>query len=376
MTTNCVPRYSATSSKKLLTQETQRRYRRSFYQNVARVHTLVLVRSGKCTSSRDGRFVGWDDTSLTETGKLSASLAGLLLSNNRRLIGRQIDKVFTSRLKRTIKSSWVIMEQLDCMQASLQNDWSLNERHLGHLQGLSRVEADRTYGRNQVQQWLIDPNSLPCIGSHGTRADRIISDDAASSASVPALLGESNLDMFERVRTFWHNVIAPSFGASSVSGTSCNSSDKAILVCLPHGPLRVLVHLIESQQQQQQQQKYQQYQQDPVASARSTARSVISRRNEDNISTSTGRDSIISAINALHIPVGVPLLYRFDAQLNCVPQEESQHEQQQVNANTGSSDDGGVSAASSGIRQGLFLGTKRALAAKLSKDKDRLLLFD
>jgi 2,3-bisphosphoglycerate-dependent phosphoglycerate mutase len=65
--------------------------------------------------------------------------------------GQTFDRVFTSLLRRTIKTAWLVMEEMDLMEIPLQATWRLNERHYGALQGLAKTDAIARYGEERVR---------------------------------------------------------------------------------------------------------------------------------------------------------------------------------------------------------------------------------
>jgi bisphosphoglycerate-dependent phosphoglycerate mutase len=56
-----------------------------------------------CVVLQANRFIGWTDTELTEEGELEARVAGQVLLAG----GYELDVVYTSLLKRSIKTAWV-----------------------------------------------------------------------------------------------------------------------------------------------------------------------------------------------------------------------------------------------------------------------------
>lgn len=66
----------------------------------------------------------------------------------------QFDIVFTSLLSRTIKTAWILLEELNLMWIPIFKCWQLNERMYGILQGQNKVEAKHKYGEKQVQNKL------------------------------------------------------------------------------------------------------------------------------------------------------------------------------------------------------------------------------
>ena len=45
------------------------------------------------------------------------------------------------------------LDEMDRMWLPVVNDWRLNERHYGALQGLNKAETARQYGDEQVLVW-------------------------------------------------------------------------------------------------------------------------------------------------------------------------------------------------------------------------------
>lgn len=118
------------------------------------MNKLVLLRHGQSQWNLENKFTGWVDVDLSENGLKEAQKAGSLLSNI------TFDKVFTSKLKRAIKTSEIALEQ------SKSNDHlkdgngfirteaqALNERDYGDLAGLNKAETVEKYGKDQVYLW-------------------------------------------------------------------------------------------------------------------------------------------------------------------------------------------------------------------------------
>eukprot|EP00957_Ditylum_brightwellii_P211024 15365675-Ditylum_brightwellii.AAC.1 len=56
-------------------------------------------------------------------------------------------------LKRSIKTCWMVLEQMDLMRILIVNLWHLNNRHYGMIQGLSKQETVDKHSKNQVLVW-------------------------------------------------------------------------------------------------------------------------------------------------------------------------------------------------------------------------------
>lgn len=108
---------------------------------------VIFVRHGQSTWNKANRFIGWTDTELTEEGVEEAREAGRIL----RSYGISFDAVHTSMLKRTIKTAWVILDEMNQEHLHLQSHWRLNERSYGALVGMDKKECVRKHGVDQVR---------------------------------------------------------------------------------------------------------------------------------------------------------------------------------------------------------------------------------
>ena len=113
------------------------------------MYKLVLIRHGESTWNLENRFTGWTDVDLTPTGVAQAQQAGRLLKQ----AGFEFDLAYTSVLKRAIWTLWHTLDQMDRTWLPVLNDWRLNERHYGALQGLNKADTARQYGEQQVLLW-------------------------------------------------------------------------------------------------------------------------------------------------------------------------------------------------------------------------------
>jgi len=220
------------------------------------MHKLILLRHGQSAWNLENRFTGWHDVDLTEQGRAEAAQAGRDL----RAEGFEFDQVYTSVLKRAIRTMWIALDELDQMWLPVTRDWHLNERHYGALQGLNKAETAAKHGEEQVKIWRrsfdIPPPPLEESDERYPGHDRRY----AGLAKHELPLTESLKDTIARFVPYWENVIAPDVRAG-----------KRVLIVAHGNSLRALVkHL-------------------------------------DGISD----EDIIE----LNIPTGIPLLYELDADL-------------------------------------------------------------
>jgi 2,3-bisphosphoglycerate-dependent phosphoglycerate mutase len=113
------------------------------------MYKVVLLRHGESTWNQENRFTGWTDVGLSEKGVEEAKRGGRLLREQ----GYTFDRAYTSKLKRAIRTLWLVLEEMDLMWIPVENDWRLNERHYGGLQGLNKAETAAKFGEQQVMVW-------------------------------------------------------------------------------------------------------------------------------------------------------------------------------------------------------------------------------
>jgi 2,3-bisphosphoglycerate-dependent phosphoglycerate mutase len=170
------------------------------------MNKLVLIRHGESTWNLENRFTGWTDVPLTATGVEQARSAGRAL----RQANFEFDIAYTSVLKRAIWTLWHALDEMDRTWLPVRNDWRLNERHYGALQGLNKSETARKYGDEQVLTWRrsydVPP---PALEPNDERCERTDPRYAGLGADeVP--LTECLKDTVAHVVPFWTDVLAPS----------------------------------------------------------------------------------------------------------------------------------------------------------------------
>ncbi|MEO6031037.1 MAG: 2,3-diphosphoglycerate-dependent phosphoglycerate mutase [Burkholderiaceae bacterium] len=185
------------------------------------MHKLVLIRHGESTWNLENRFTGWTDVALTPLGEQQARQAGRLLQAE----GFDFDIAYTSVLKRAIWTLWHALDQMDRSWLPVVNDWRLNERHYGALQGLNKAETAARYGDAQVLAWRrsydTPPPPLEAGDPRSERADPRYA--KLRPGQVP--LAECLKDTVARVLPFWRDTIAPALhgGQRVLISAHCNS---------------------------------------------------------------------------------------------------------------------------------------------------------
>ena len=217
---------------------------------------LILVRHGQSTWNVENLFTGWHDVDLAEQGRVEAAEAA------KQLLAEKLsfDIVFTSVLKRAIRTLWIMLDGMDRMWVPVEPSWRLNERHYGALQGLNKAQTVEKHGAEQVKIWRrsydIPPPPLSLDDPRHPRFDPRYA--GIDPKILPAT--ESLKDTLVRVLPYWTSRIAPEL-----------RSGRNVMVVAHGNSLRALVKML------------------------------------DNVP-----DDVITELN---IPTGVPLLYELDAEL-------------------------------------------------------------
>lgn len=219
----------------------------------------MLVRHGQSTWNLENLFTGWTDVDLTDQGRNEARQAGREIQ----AAGFIPDIVFTSLLKRAIRTKWLILDELARMWLPVERSWRLNERHYGALQGLDKAQTVAQHGEAQVKIWRrsydIPPPPLAADDERHPRFDPRYA--GVDPHLVPTT--ESLKDTLARVAPYWHERMAPELRAG-----------RNVLIVAHGNSLRALVKML------------------------------------DGLSD--------AAVIELNIPTGVPLLYELDAGLKPV----------------------------------------------------------
>ena len=118
---------------------------------------IVFIRHGQSEWNLENRFTGWTDVELSENGLIEARKAGRILKEN----NFSFDVAYSSVLKRSIRTLWIVLHEMDLMYIPVHKCWKFNERHYGALQGLNKEETAKKYGDEQVHIWRRSINTSP-----------------------------------------------------------------------------------------------------------------------------------------------------------------------------------------------------------------------
>jgi len=194
------------------------------------VFKVVFIRHGESVWNVENIFTGWTDVDLSPTGEQEAIEAGKCLKEK----GYKFDIVFTSVLRRAIKTAWTALTYSENFAMPIINTWRLNERHYGGLQGLNKAETAKKHGDDQVKIWrrsydVPPPEIEPTDDRHPAN------DPLYKHVPKKALPGAESLALtVDRVLPFWFDHIAP-----------CVMAGKNVLVSAHGNSLRAICKYLE-----------------------------------------------------------------------------------------------------------------------------------
>ena len=219
--------------------------------------TLILVRHGETFLNYSKTFTGWTDTDLSDRGIREMEHAARLLLER----GFQIDVTYTSRLKRAIRSVWILSRELNQIYRPVFKSWRLNERMYGALEGLSKPGCALELGEDIVQEYRIGLHARPppMTPEHPSwhRNRRQYAD--LNPEDIPVT--ESLQDTMDRTLPLWNSRILPDL-----------LRGRTVLICAHANSLRGIVKHIDGLTENE--------------------------------------------ITQVAIPNGIPLVYKFDSDMN------------------------------------------------------------
>ncbi|PYI65068.1 2,3-diphosphoglycerate-dependent phosphoglycerate mutase [Arthrobacter livingstonensis] len=214
--------------------------------------TLVLLRHGESVLNAAGRFTGLLDPPLTARGRCEAKDAARLLAE----AGLLPTAIFSSTLVRATETADIVARTLGMAQQPVRL-WKLNERNYGSLTGRSKAELRTEFGEDVLHCWRRTLYGTPPTMDQLALGKLRRSPALAGVPAGAVLASESLIAVSKRVGEVWLHVLRPLV----LEGET--------VLCVGHGnSLRALCFLL------------------------------------DELSE--------AEVEALNIPTGQPLLYRFD----------------------------------------------------------------
>ena len=165
---------------------------------------LILVRHGQSEWNKQDKFTGWVDVPLSFEGKKEAKVAGEEIKK----LNINFDYSFSSILKRSIQT-YEEINKVCHINNELIQDWRLNERHYGNLQGLNKQEMRNLHGDEQVLLWRRSYDVKPPkinLESH----NKLINQECFKKVNIdPFPKNESLKDTVFRLKPFISNKLFP-----------------------------------------------------------------------------------------------------------------------------------------------------------------------
>lgn len=170
-------------------------------------HQLIVLRHGKSQGNQEDKFCGWLDIPLSEKGMNEAQHAGELI--NKFNLNPKV--LFTSKLSRSIKTGYIILDTIDKNWLDHYKAWQLNERHYGIYQGRKKYDVFVELGQDKqkFQYMRRDINGCPPL---------IVDDNSIDERyeGMIAPRGESLQMVIDRVIPYLHHQILPILEKKSV----------------------------------------------------------------------------------------------------------------------------------------------------------------
>lgn len=123
--------------------------------------------------------------------------------------GYDIDVTYTSRLKRAIRSSWILLQELNQIYRPVYKSYRLNERMYGAFEGLSKPLLAQGLGKEAIQAYRLEldcrPPAMTSTHPHWHKNERKYAD--LDPWDIPVT--ESLQDTMDRTLPLWHTRIKP-----------------------------------------------------------------------------------------------------------------------------------------------------------------------
>jgi 2,3-bisphosphoglycerate-dependent phosphoglycerate mutase len=244
--------------------------------------SLIILRHGYSEYNAENRFTGWADVELSNIGREEARFAGSLL---REAGCVRLEGVFTSYLKRAIKTAWLMLDELEMQWVPVHCEWRLNERHYGLLQGKPKRECSVKYGVKQVQKWRRGIHHEP----PPWKPEQVASTVDRRYDDVPVPSTESLADCTKRLRPFLNQTLWPAMSAA-VAQSEQEERERLATDKAKRGPARGVPAFA-------------------ITSSENLIRALV-----------TEIEGVPpEQVPLLDIPYATPLVYHFDEQLQPIP---------------------------------------------------------
>lgn len=189
--------------------------------------SIILIRHAQSQWNLENRFSGWADPPLTAEGEKEASGAAKLLKQK----GFHFNIAYSSCLKRARQTLDIILKELQQTDIEIKEDWRLNERHYGSLQGKVKTPEANNTTPEQIWRWR---------RSYFEKAKPLALNDPRHPANDPRYRGvdqtllpavENLAETRVRVSQFWREQVEVAFKAGqSILISAHGNSLRALLM--------------------------------------------------------------------------------------------------------------------------------------------------
>lgn len=190
----------------------------------------VFLRHGQSLANLNESFTGWENSGLTPKGEKEAVEAGRHLREE----NYKFDVVITSVLCRAVESVERILKTSENSGVPIIKSWRMNARHPGVIQGLTKPEAVKLYGKDKVNLWRGSYDVMPeCVPLDDPRHP--INDPLYAGVPQDQLPagGETLKGCMGRVIPFWQQIVQPRIAAGeTVLIVGHKNSLKALMMYL------------------------------------------------------------------------------------------------------------------------------------------------
>lgn len=116
---------------------------------------LILVLTPESQWERLDILSGWSDIPLSDKGRHDARCYREMLRN----LGVDLDVMITSYLTRDLETARILSVASKGLE--ILQDYRLNTRHLGRLQGIDKIQIEHRYGKDYLESLLRNPDAQP-----------------------------------------------------------------------------------------------------------------------------------------------------------------------------------------------------------------------
>ena len=169
------------------------------------MYRLVILRHGESKDNQEKKNTGWNDVDLSLKGINQVRRAGKILKNK----DYSFDVVYTSLLKRAIRTLWIVLDEMDLMWIPIYQSWRINEQHCGALDGVTDEDARGKFGEEVVSQFHQNYNFRPPVLNANSPGNGINNTWYQELDEERLPLSESMQEAASRFLPYWQDVIVP-----------------------------------------------------------------------------------------------------------------------------------------------------------------------